>query len=107
MHRNRDQLQVVFDTKCDMIDRSDSHRTNTSLAILSILAVFSAWIDGHDYISAWSNIFSPTTIDVLHIVLFVGVLITAIYAVARLFGGRVRFLIRKKLIRKICGKIKK
>ena len=105
MHRNRDQLQVVFDTKCDMIDRSDSRRMDTSLAILSILAVFSAWIDGHDYISAWSNVFSATTIDVLHILLFVGVLITAIYAVTRLFGGRLLFHVRKKMFKRLQRKL--
>ena len=51
MQRNQEQLQLVFDTKCDIIDRNDSKRMDTSLAIISVLAVFSAWIDGYDYIA--------------------------------------------------------
>lgn len=33
MKRNQEQLQTVFDTKCDIIDRKDAKRMDTSLAI--------------------------------------------------------------------------
>ena len=85
MKRNQDQLQLVFDTKCDIIDRRDSKRMNVSLAIISVLAVFSAWIDGHDYIGTWSDVFSPQVIHLLQRGLFAVILITAVYAVTHLF----------------------
>lgn len=97
MQRNQAQLQTVFDTKCNIIDRNDSKRMDTSLAIISILAIFSAWMDGHDYIAAWDNVFSSSVIYLLQQILFFGVLITGGYAVAHLFGNRLRrFLGRRK-----------
>ena len=92
MQRNQSQLQTVFDTKCDIIDRRDSKRMDVSLAIISVLAVFSAWIDGHDYIATWGDLFPASTIHVLQRALFVVILITAVYAVIHLFGSRVRAL---------------
>ena len=51
LNRNQAYLQLVFDIKCDIIDRKESKRMDTSLAILSILAIFSALINSHDYIA--------------------------------------------------------
>ena len=98
MQRNQQQLQTVFDTKCDIIDRRESKRMDVSLAIISVLAVFSAWIDGHDYIATWSDIFSPTTIHLLQRGLFVIILTTAVYGVIHLFGNRINalFKVRKE-----------
>ena len=103
MQRNQSQLQTVFDTKCDIIDRRDSKRMDVSLAIISVLAVFSAWIDGHDYIATWGDLFPASTIHVLQRALFVVILITAVYAVIHLFGSRVRalFAARRQRIRKM------
>lgn len=97
MQRNQAQMQTVFDTKCDIIDRNDSKRMDTSLAIISILAIFSAWIDGYDYIATWSDVFSGSVIHLLQRILFVGVAITAGYAIFHLFGNKFRrFLSRRR-----------
>ncbi len=88
MQRNKEQLQTVFDTKCDIIDRKDSKRMDFSLAILSVLAVFSAWIDGYDYISTWNDVLSGNVIHVLQRVFFMAVLLVAGYAVVHLFGNK-------------------
>ena len=96
MQRNQDQLQMVFDTKCDIIDRNDANRMNTSLAVISLLAVFSAWIDGYDYLSTWGDVLSPTVIHILQRVLFAVILVIAGYAVAHLFGNRLRTYLRRR-----------
>lgn len=89
MKRNQEQLQVVFDTKCDIVDRKDAKRMDKSLAILSILAIFSAWIDGYDYVSTWDDLLSGDIIYIIQKALFILILITAIYAISHLFGGRI------------------
>ena len=89
MQRNQTQLQTVFETKCDIIDRRESKRMDVSLAIISVLAVFSAWIDGHDYIATWGDVFSGPTIHLLQRCLFLLVLLTAVYAIIHLFGNRI------------------
>lgn len=96
MKRNQEQLQTVFDTKCDIIDRKDSKRMDTSLAIISILAIFSAWIDGYDYIATWSDVLSQGAIHILQRSLFVIVLVTAGYAVTHLFGNKIGLFLRKR-----------
>lgn len=88
MQRNQEQLQLVFDTKCDIIDRNDSKRMDTSLAIISVLAVFSAWIDGYDYIATWEDVFTHETIHILQRILFVLIFFTAGYAISHLFGNK-------------------
>ena len=107
MQRNQDHLQTVFDTKCDIVDRKDARRMDTSLAILSILAVFSAWIDGYDYIATWSDLFSNSTIQIFQKVLFVFVLITAGYAVTHLFGNRFSLILRHRREKMRRGKKRK
>lgn len=94
LKRNQEHLQTVFDIKCDIIDRADSKRMDTSLAVLSFLAVFSAWIDGYDYIATWNDTFSNHIIFILQRVLFVLVLITAGYAITHLFGNKLALMIR-------------
>jgi len=96
MKRNQDQLQTVFDTKCDIIDRKDSKRMDTSLAIISVLVIFSAWIDGYDYIATWSDILSQGTIHILQRILFFIVLVTAGYAVTHLFGNKVALFLKNR-----------
>lgn len=88
MQRNQEQLHRVFDTKCDIIDRRETKRMEKSLAVLSVLAVFSAWIDGHDYIATWSNLLPPLAVEILQKALFAGVLLVGVFTAIRLFGGR-------------------
>ena len=90
MKRNQEQLQTVFSTKCDIIDRKDSRRMDTSLAIISVLAFLSAWVDSYDLIATWSDVLSPGAIHLLQRLLFVAILIAAIYAAAHLFGNKRR-----------------
>ena len=92
MKRNQEQLQLVFDTKFDIIDRKDAKRMDKSLAVLSVLAIFSAWMDSYDYVSTWNKILSESTIDMIQKVLFVGILVTAVYTIFRLFAGKTRIL---------------
>lgn len=99
MKRNQEQLQTVFDTKCDLIDRKESRRMDMSLAILSILAVFSAWIDGYDYLDTWRDTFAPGTIHILQKLLFLFILIVAGYAVTHLFSNRIHLFIRIRRLR--------
>lgn len=96
MNRNREQLQIAFDTKCDIIDRKDAKRMDTSLAIISVLAIFSAWIDGHDYIATWNDVLSLGTIHVLQRILFVLILVTAGYATMHLFRNRIGLFLKKR-----------
>lgn len=96
LRRNQEHLQTVFDTKCDIIDRNDSKRMDTSLAILSILAVFSAWIDGYDYIATWSDTFPGHIIFLLQRILFVLVLVTAGYAITHLFGNKLALMVQMR-----------
>ncbi len=95
MKRNQEQLQTVFDTKCDIIDRKDSKRMDTSLAIISVLAIFSAWMDGYDYIATWNDVLASGTIHILQRLLFLAVLLAAGYAVTHLFGSKLGHYLRK------------
>ena len=88
MQRNLDHMKLVFETKCDLIDRRESRRMDTSLGILSFFAVFSAWIDGHDYIDTWSDVLPAGAVHLLQRGLFVGVLAVAGYAFLRLVVRR-------------------
>lgn len=96
MQRNQAQLQMVFDTKCDIIDRNDSKRMDVSLALISFLAIFSAWIDGHDYIATWGDVFSESTIYIMQKILFILVLAMGIYAVTHLFGNKISVYLKMR-----------
>lgn len=96
LHRNQAQLQTIFDIKCDIIDRRDSRRMDVSLAIISILAVFSAWMDGHDYIATWSDVLSSGMIHFLQRVLFALILITAIYVIVHMTSKKARAQYQKQ-----------
>lgn len=100
MMRNKEQLQTVFNTKCDMIDRKESKRMDTSLAIISLFAVFSAWMEGHNYITTWSDVISQNTILIMQRSLFIIVSLIAIYAIIQLFGHKFAMSLRKKRKRK-------
>lgn len=86
MQRSQSQLQLSINSKCNIIDRKDAKRTDASLAIISLLAFFSALIDGYDYIATWNDVFSPLVIHGLQKILFVAILISAVYTIFHLFG---------------------
>lgn len=67
MERNKSQLQAVFDAKCEIIDRQQSKRVDTSLAVLAVLAIFSALMDCYDFIGAWTDYIGPDLIKILQI----------------------------------------
>lgn len=96
MQRNLDQLKTVFETKCDIIDRKNTKRMDTSLAILSVFAIFSAWIDGYDYIGTWNDVLPQSVVHILQRILFVLILITAGYAVTHLFGNKIKIQRKNK-----------
>lgn len=96
MKRNQEQLQTVFGTKCDIIDRKDSKRMDTSLAIISVFAIFSAWLDSYDYTATWADILSAEVIRTLQIIFFILISITAGYAVTHLFGNRISLILRRR-----------
>ncbi len=99
MSRNREQLQISFDTKCEIIDRNDTQRMDLSLAILSILTIFSALMDSHAYVAVWNNMLSEQAVSTVQSVLFFAIIITATYSISHLFGHKlVSFF--KKLFRK-------
>ena len=98
MQRNQQQLQLSFSTKCDYIDRNESNHMNTSLSIISFLAVFSAWIDSYDYVDTWADPLSPFTVDLLQKILFLVILLIANYALVHMFSYRLlrRFQTKKR-----------
>lgn len=86
---NQEQLQRMFDTKCDIVDRRNSGRMDGSLAVISFLAVFSALIDSYDYADAWKDVLSGRAVWIIQRVLFVLIMLTALYALGNIFGGRI------------------
>lgn len=95
MTRNQEHLNMVFDTKCDIVDRKDANRMDKSLAIISVLAIFSAWADSFAFVESWQDILSPSLITVIQRVLFFLILIIAGYAIIHLFGGKLNKLLDK------------
>jgi hypothetical protein len=61
---------------------------NYSLAIISVLAVFSAWVDGHDYLAAWADLLPPLVIRILQGAHFVLILAVVALAVINIFGKK-------------------
>lgn len=96
MVRNQEYLDMVFDTKCDLTDRKDSKRMDRSLAIISILAIFSAWVDSYAFVETWSDLLSESSILLLQRILFVFVSIVAGYAILHLVKGRFDTPLSKK-----------
>ena len=96
MMRNLNHLGMVFDTKCDLADRKESRRMDSSLAIISLLAIFSAWTDSFAFAQSLGKVISPAAVDILQKVLFVAILIVAVYAVVSLVGGRFNNLVDKR-----------
>lgn len=95
MQRNQQHMEMVFETKRNIVDRKDSKRMDTSLAIISVLAIFSAWMDSHSYVDTWKNVLSENAVNIIQRVLFVIILITASYAIMHLLGGKIKRLISK------------
>ena len=101
MQRNQTELKNAFETKSDLIDRKEANRVNVALAVLSVLAVFSALTDSHQYIETWENVFSHSTINIVQRVTALLIIITVGAVMQRLFGpvrlmGRLRELIRTR-----------
>jgi len=88
MYRNRAQLQTVFDTKCEMIDRTETKRMNTSLAILSLLAIISAWTDSYSFIETVGAGLSENAVSLIQKIALGLILAVGIYTVAHMFGTR-------------------
>lgn len=89
MWRNQKQLKTVFETKSDLIDRKDSKRMDISLAVLSLLTVFSAWNDSYDYLTKWAGTLPDAVIFLLQRGMFALVLLmVGYYACTQLLGGR-------------------
>jgi len=95
MQRTREHMQTVFDTTSEMIDRKDSIRVNSSLTIISMLAIISAWMDSYDYIATWGNIISGSTVTLLQKIAFILIFLVGIYAVLNLVVGQIMKIIRK------------
>ena len=51
LKRNQEQLQLIYDIKSDKNDRANDRRVNSALAIISLLAIFSAWVDGMSFVN--------------------------------------------------------
>lgn len=99
LNRNQEQLKLVFDTKSDIADRTEDKRTNTALAIISVFAVFSAWMDSHDYLETWGDIIPEGVMIILQRAFFVLIFIIAIYVVRHLFGNDFSALL-KRIVKK-------
>lgn len=95
LKRSQSQLESVFRIKSDRIDRQSSSKMDTSLALISFLVVFSAWIDGHDYIGTWVNELGESNVHLLQRLLFLLVLFIAAFAVFYLLGDRIRDRLRR------------
>ncbi len=95
LNRNQEQLKLVFDTKSDIADRTEAKRTNTALAIISVFAVFSAWMDSHDYLSTWGDIIPEGVLIILQRAFFVLIFIIAVYVIRHLFGNDFSALLKR------------
>ena len=87
MERNKAQLQAVYDAKCEIIDRKDSKRIDSSLAVLAVLAIFSALIDSFDYIGVWASYFPAKFIKTLQILNSSVIVLIGLYVIIRLYGS--------------------
>ena len=96
MTRNREQMRAVFEAKCEIIDRNDSRRVDTSLAILAVLAVFGALIDCYDFIGVWEGPFASIPFLILQILFTAGIFATGVYAVLHMLLRKKRRARRKK-----------
>ena len=88
MERNKAQLQAVFDAKCEIIDRKDSKRIDSSLAVLAVLAIFSALIDSFDYIGVWETYIPAELIKSLQIIISAVIILIGVYVIIHLYGKK-------------------
>jgi hypothetical protein len=87
LRRDQEQLQTVFRTKSNAIDREDSKREGNALALLAILAVFSAWCDSFSFVDNFKTMFSDKWgLYIPQIIIFIIVLILAFIAIWQLFS---------------------
>lgn len=98
LQRDQKQLKDIFDTKVDIIDRNESKRMDTSLAIISILAFVSALMDGHDYISTWSDIFPAVETRFVQFIYFFLIIAIFVWVLVRMSGikDKLTTIIRKR-----------
>ncbi len=104
MLRNQEHLNLVFETKCDISDRNDTKRMDKSLAIISVLAIFSAWVDSHAFIQIWGGSLENSTVELLQRIVFFIILIIAGYAIILLIAGRFSNLINRRKKKNIRSK---
>ena len=97
MQRSQSQLESVFHVKSERIDRQATKKMDTSLAVISFLAVFSAWIDGHDYIGTWETELGGGSVHLLQRLLFLLVLFIAVFAAIHLMRDKVKRFLQKRL----------
>ena len=90
MERNKAQLQDVFNAKCEIVDRTDSKRMDSSLAVLAVLAIFSALIDSFDFIGAWQSFISSRVITTIQIVSSLLIIVVGLYVISHLFGNKLK-----------------
>ena len=95
MKRNQEQLSTVFDIKCDIIDRKEARRMDKSLAVLSMLAIFSAWIDSYDYTATWASVLPASAIALIQRLLFGLILLVAGFSIFRMTAGHLLFRSKK------------
>ena len=90
LKRNQEHLQKVFESRCDELDRENADRMDLSLAFLSVLALFSAWTDGFDFVAKWSEkeggpIPDTVTYGIQNTLFFI-ILAVGCFVVWKLFG---------------------
>lgn len=95
LEKNKTQLEEVFDTKNDIIDRVETKRVDTSLAVLSILAIFSALIDCFDFIGVWEKFISEKTILYLQICFSIAIVLVGVYVVIHITGNKLLMKLKK------------
>ena len=96
LERNKTQLEEVFDTKNDIIDRTETKRVDTSLAVLSVLAIFSALIDCFDFIGVWQRFISEKVILGLQIFSSIAIIIVGVYVVLHITRSRLLTKLKKR-----------
>jgi hypothetical protein len=89
MERNKRQLEEVFDTKNDIIDRLENKKAETSLAVLSVLAIFSALLDCFDFIGVWEGIISSEVVFILQVISSIAIFIVGVYITITLLGSKI------------------
>jgi ribosomal protein S18 acetylase RimI-like enzyme len=92
MKRDQEQLQTVFNTKSNIIDRQETKQTNSALAIISVLSVLDMWNTGNDFLSGCGSTLGRTLLLALRVglcgifVLLTGYVATHLFTLRRRRG---------------------